>query len=216
MTEPRATFRLFWLVAFANCAALVGVCMTWVDRPVADFVNGLPRQSALFDWTARLLGSLKLVVASALLIIAGSAAWQLTRRGTPGWIRTLVVSAWSVMSGLVVAGALKVLTGRSQVYPPWIEHRQYGFHPFGGPGYQAFPSATMTAAGAMLSVVWLRAPRLRIPTIALLVLVGVAIIATNGHWVSDVVGGTFLGLFVGWSTVRLMDRRAAAGEMRPR
>jgi len=57
----------------------------------------------------------------------------------------------------------------------------------------------------VLSVIWIAAPRGRFPGALLGAMVAVAIIMTNSHWVSDVIGGGFLGAFSGWLTVGRKD-----------
>jgi membrane-associated phospholipid phosphatase len=203
MTKPRSSLFLLWFLAFANCVAVVLVFVIWLDRPVADRVNAMMRQTPLFDWTARVLGSLYVVLAMAGLMLLWRGVQYLRRRPPAAWALLPLCCSWSVAGALSAVMALKFLIGRSQVYPPWIERREYGFFPLHGVhGYGAFPSATMAVAAAMLAVIWIQVPRRRALSGLLFVLVAGAIIMTNGHWVSDVIGGGFLGAFSGWLTVR--------------
>jgi len=211
MTKPRSSLFLLWLLAFANCVAVMVVFVIWLDRPIADRVNAMMRQSPLFDWTARILGSLSVVVAIVALILVWWGIQHLRRRPPAAWAVLPLCCSWSVAGALAATMVLKFLIGRSQVYPPWIERREYGFFPLHGVhGYGAFPSATMAVAAAILSVIWIQVPRRRALCGMLFALVAVAIILTNGHWVSDVIGGGFLGAFSGWLTVR---RLSPAGPM---
>lgn len=204
MTRPRSHVTLLWSLAFANSVAVIVVCMLWVDRPVADRVNVFMQgQPPWLDWTSRALGSLPIVLISAALILLWWGIQRARGRPLPGWADTPLRSAISLTVALSVALPLKFLIGRSQVYPPWIERGEYGFFPMRGVhGYGAFPSATMAVAAAVLSVVWIRYPRQRAVPVLLVALVALAIIMTNGHWLSDVIGGGFLGCFTGWLLVR--------------
>jgi len=42
----------------------------------------------------------------------------------------------------------------------------------------------------------------------LAVLLCCGVVVTNGHWLSDVIAGAFLGASIGWMTVRLLDSQA--------
>ena len=134
------------------------------------------------------------------LLAAGILA--LFGRSPAAWTRIPVLAAWSVAWALPAAVALKHAIGRS-----WAElyaaRGVYGFHPLhGGSGYEAFPSGTTTVAGAVLAVLWIRVPRLRAACVLLLAAISGALVATNSHWVSDVVAGSFLGAAIGTMTLR--------------
>jgi len=69
------------------------------------------------------------------------------------------------------------------------------FHWFHGGGeYNSFPSGHMTVFTAFFAAVWLFYPRYRSISIGLLLLLSVALVATNYHFLSDVIAGAFLGL----------------------
>ncbi len=70
--------------------------------------------------------------------------------------------------------------------------------------WNSFPSGTATISAAIVATLWLAAPRLRLPSLFLAVLVCSAVVVTNGHWVSDVIAGAFLGASIGWMTVLLL------------
>ncbi len=80
----------------------------------------------------------------------------------------------------------------------WLAHRQLvGFHWFhGGAGFTSFPSGHMTVFVAAAAVLWLQYPRFRAVYASGAVLLGTALVATNYHFVSDVVAGAYLGIFV--------------------
>jgi membrane-associated phospholipid phosphatase len=77
----------------------------------------------------------------------------------------------------------------------------YGFYPFhAGPGFGAFPSGHMAAMCALLSVLWLRYPRFRHIYVAAAVVFGAGLVVANYHFVSDVIGGAFLGVTIAMLT----------------
>jgi membrane-associated phospholipid phosphatase len=56
----------------------------------------------------------------------------------------------------------------------------------------------------MLATVWIITPRLRLPGVFLVLLLCGGVVITNGHWLSDVIAGAFLGASIGWMTVLLL------------
>jgi membrane-associated phospholipid phosphatase len=182
--------------------------MAYVDRPVADYVQTHLRQTALFDWTTRVLGPLPAVLILALVFLLGAGCWALAGRALGSWTQTPLLCSWSAVWSLSVTIVLKHLFGRSSPDPLYVVRRVYEFHWLhGSPGYEAFPSGTTALTAAILSVVWIRMPRLRTACGLLLAFVSTALVITNGHWVADVLGGGFLGASIGWMTVLLCDRR---------
>jgi membrane-associated phospholipid phosphatase len=179
--------------------------MAYVDRPVADYVQTHLRQTALFAGTARALGSLPVVVVLVLVFLLGAGCWALDGRALGSWTQTPLLCSWSAVWSLSVTIVLKHIFGRSSPDPLYVVRRVYGFHWLhGGPGYEAFPSGTAAITAAILSVVWIRVPRLRAFCVLLFAFVSLALILTNGHWVADVLGGGFLGASIGWMTVLLL------------
>lgn len=181
-----------WLIAFGCCVGFAIVCAAYLDRPIADYANAQFRGTIVFAIAAELLRPLR-VVGAALLI-----ALILARR------RHLV---WSALGALVAALVLKFAIGRSQVVPMYLIKHVYEFRPFhGSEDYAAFPSATMAVSGAMLAVLWLLVPRLRILWVFILLLLAMALVVTSSHWTGDIVAGTFLGAFVAWLVARNSPR----------
>jgi membrane-associated phospholipid phosphatase len=196
-----------WIAAFALCVAAVLLCMAYVDRPVADYVQANIRGTALFGWTVRALTPLPAVLVLILALFLASGAWALGGRPLAPWTETPLLCAWALVWAFATTIVLKQLFGRSWPDPAWVMHRAYAFHPLrGGPGYEAFPSGTAAVAGAMLAVLWIRAPRLRAAYALLFALACAGVVVINGHWVADVIAGGFLGASIGWMTVRLLRR----------
>ena len=179
--------------------------MTFVDRLVADYVQTHLRQTALFDWTTRVLEPLPVVLILALVFLLGSGCWALGGRALGSWTQTPLLCSWSVVWSLSATIVLKHLFGRSSPDPLYVVRRIDEFHWLhGDPGYEAFPSGTTALTAAILSVVWIRVPRLRTVCGLLFAFVSIALVITNSHWVADVLGGCFLGASVGWMTVLLL------------
>jgi membrane-associated phospholipid phosphatase len=195
-----------WLILFALCAAAVVVCMACVDRPVADYVHTHFSQTALFAWTSRALGLLDgvLILMVVVLLVAGVRA--LRGRRIPVSAQLPLAMSTSSAWALAVTLVMKHVIGRSSPYPWYVERHVYEFHPLSNAmEFAAFPSATTAVTAACGAVVWVRAPRLRVADAGLFALIAVALVLTNSHWLSDVIGGGFVGASIGWMMLKRPD-----------
>ena len=200
-------FRL-WLFAFLLCIVATLLSMAYIDRPVADYVHAHLRYTALFQWTTRAFAPLLLVPVLALLFLLASGCWLLAGRSLALWTRTPLLCSWSVAWSVSTTIVLKHVFGRSSPYPDYVVHRIYELRPFhADSAHLAFPSGTMAVSGAMLSVIWLRYPGLRIAIMLILLFLALALVITNSHWLADVIGGLFLGVSVGTMTVPLSEQQ---------
>jgi membrane-associated phospholipid phosphatase len=191
----------------AVCIAAVLLCMALVDRPVADFVHTHLRQAALDIWTTRAIELLSIVLILTLVVLFAAGFCLMAGRSIPAWADIPLLMSWSGVWALSSAIVLKRLIGRSVAYPTYVLQHVYAFHPLQGvPDFDAFPSGTTSVSAALLAVLWIRVPRLRAVWVGVLGLIAVALVITNSHWVSDVIGGACLGASIGWMTVVL--RRA--------
>jgi membrane-associated phospholipid phosphatase len=69
------------------------------------------------------------------------------------------------------------------------------FHWFqGGGDYSGFPSGHMAVFSAFFAAVWVYFPRYRSISIGSLLILAVALVATDYHFLSDVIAGAYLGL----------------------
>lgn len=84
----------------------------------------------------------------------------------------------------------------------WLFHHQLaGFHWFHeGSRYGSFPSGHMTVFTALAVMLWHSYPRIRVAYLAALIVLGLLLVATNYHFVSDVAAGAYLGLLVCYLT----------------
>jgi len=78
----------------------------------------------------------------------------------------------------------------------WIASRvSDDFHWFHGGGeFSSFPSGHMAVFSAFFAAVWLFYPRYRSISLGILLALAVALVATNHHFLSDVIAGAYLGL----------------------
>jgi membrane-associated phospholipid phosphatase len=198
-----AAFRT-WLFAFAATTVAVVMCIAYVDRPVALFFDAHLRHTAARVWLSRALAPLELVVLTALLFLLSCGAWVLSGRELGLWTRTPLLCSWAGMWATAADIIFKHIFGRAWPDPAYIQNRVYEFRLLhGSPHWDSFPSGTAAISAAIASVLWIEMPRWRAISSVIVVLLCVAVVITNYHWVGDVIAGAFLGTSIGWMTVQL-------------
>jgi membrane-associated phospholipid phosphatase len=199
-----------------TCAVLVAVSAALIDRPVATWVHGHlgDDQFAWFTTThdgymlrlgpfnlmagpAEALQPLAALVLAALAL-AASAGWRPGIRG-----RIALALCLSVFVAIVIDGIVKVVFGRTWPgswqgdNPSWIRDGVFGFSPFhGGPGWGSFPSGHTARITPPPTILWLVWPELRAVWATLVAIVVAGLIGANyhSHFVSDIIGGLYLGV----------------------
>jgi membrane-associated phospholipid phosphatase len=198
-----------WIALGAWTFAAVVICVLYVDRPVAEFAHATFHRGRL---QARANDFLTVLLALSVLVFFGSflaAAWRMMGRPLPPWSRIPVMCAWSVAWALSSTIVFKRLIGRSSPDFVYIVRHIYKFNWLNGyPGFESFPSGTMSVTTACLSVIWIELPRWRpVCAVTLLGIAG-ALVITNSHWIGDLLGGAFLGGSIGWMMVAMKGRAA--------
>jgi hypothetical protein len=189
-------------------SAAVALCSVFVDRPLALWLNARFYRTTVFTVGALILRPLdSLLVAGLALLVVAMVSGRLY--GAPSWVNRFIVSGASAAVALVVALVLKVAIGRSQVYPPFLQDHIYDVRPFAGSkDFMAFPSATM--AGVAAFTVSLVVDHRRADRAAAAVILGIlaaALVITASHWLSDIIGGTYLGIVSGAAVARRLRGR---------
>lgn len=185
------------------------MCVAYVDRPIAEFFDAHFRHTEWWRYLDNFLAPLVWVVVAALFFLLGAGGWVISGRKLAAWTTTPLLCSWSAIWGLAAQTIFKEIFGRAWPDPTYVQNHLYGFHFLhGGPHWSSFPSGTAVITTAIVSVVWIRRPRIRtrhLRTSAVLLAVALlsSVIVTNGHWVSDVIAGSFLGVSIGWMTVKL-------------
>jgi membrane-associated phospholipid phosphatase len=224
---PRRRLRkllLHIIVALASCALLVTVSVILIDRPVATWVHEHLGDSR-FGWfmasydnrllaigpfslmagPSAVLGPVALVVL-AITALAAAAGWRPNVRG-----RIALALSLSVLVAMELNAEMKSIFGRTWPEswlgdnPSWIRDGVFGFHPFhGGAGWGSFSSGHTTVIAAPMTILWVVWPELRVVWAATVAMVVAGLIGANYHFVSDIIGGLYLGAAVGLGIAGLM------------
>jgi membrane-associated phospholipid phosphatase len=201
----RDAFRC-WLLALALCVLAVPVCMAYVDRPVADFLEAHFRHTEFWVWLNRALQPLGIVVLGAFFFLFGCGVWTISGRKLPPWTEMPLLFSWSVIWAVATEFIFKRIFGRAWPDPSYVRDHHYGFHWLHGTTHwDSFPSGTAAVSTAIVSMLWIVRPRWRAAGLLVLVLLSIAIVVGNYHWVSDVIAGAFLGVTIGWATPQLLS-----------
>jgi membrane-associated phospholipid phosphatase len=208
---PRTAFR-YWLLALVLCAMAVEVCIAYVDRALAEFVEAHLRHTELWIWLDRMLRPLDLMVVFALFFLFGCGIWAVSGRQPRPWTETPLLCAWSATWAVAADIILKRIFGRAWPDPTYVQNHLYGLHLLPGETtLGSFPSGTAAIAASIASVLWIVTPRSRVLGLLIVVLLSGAVVVGNYHWLSDVIAGAFLGTSIGWSTVRLLKPVSSMG-----
>ncbi len=152
-----------------------------------------------------------------LLVCVGSAIlWGvylfLTFRGIANQrSRFCQIAGCAVPLSFFMKWVSKAVFGRTNTQV-WLSNRVGdNFHWFqGGGDYSSFPSGHMAVFTAFFGAVWLFYPRYRALCAGCLLILAVALVATNHHFPSDVIAGAYLGVAV-TGLVMILFRKTDSG-----
>jgi hypothetical protein len=115
----RTAFR-YWLLALVLCAIAVEVCIAYVDRALAEFIEAHLRHTELSIWLDRMLRPLDLVVVIALFFLLGCGIWVVSSRELRPWTETPLLCAWSAIWAVAADIILKHIFGRAWPDPTYV------------------------------------------------------------------------------------------------
>ncbi len=176
----------------------VMVSVRFIDRWLAvGALKLLELNDLLFSSTSDIPDALLLIVSTGSTLL-----WfnylNLRRRGIDNALSRLSRLAASVLPlSYLLKSFFKYVFGRTSTRF-WLEHQAGdAFHWFhGGGDYAGFPSGHMAVFTAFFAAVWIYYPRYRSISIGSLLILAMALIATDYHFLSDVIAGAYLGLVV--------------------
>jgi membrane-associated phospholipid phosphatase len=198
-----------WLLLLAVTAPCLVISYEFLDRPIAFHVHEHVRHYPIFA-RATELPELVAPVGAFVLLWLGIRA--LLARPLSSLQTVILLCSLSLVVTDALKRELKAAFGRTwpetwvRDNPSLIRDGAYGFHPFhGGPAFAAFPSGHTAAVCSVVAVLWLLYPRWRWLYAALVLVVAGGLVAADYHFLSDVIAGAFIGISIGWMSVRMWN-----------
>jgi membrane-associated phospholipid phosphatase len=198
-----------FIASLTAVAGGVAVCDRYLDIPLALAVQRFCRLSPFWARHTADIPDLLLLAACGITLVSCSCYLYLVHRQIFTRLTRLChLTAIAVPVSFGVKFCSKFLFGRINTRV-WLAHPQsYGFNWFhGGATTSGFPSGHMAVFAALAAAVWRCYPRYRSLCLLSTLLLGVALVATNYHFLSDVIAGAYVGVCVEAFTCRGLERR---------
>lgn len=194
LAEYFETKPLFGLV---SVTVLTAFSYRFLDAPISSFVDEFIQSNELTPVVSNIPDLLFFIVVA---VTAGSWAgyFYLTRRGfDDNHTHFLKLCGTSAPLAFLAKMIFQFLFGRSNPELWALYHQAPQFHWFhAGDGYGCFPSGHMSVFTACAAALWRHYPRYRLAYLGFLLTLAVALVATNYHFLSDVLAGAYLGAMI--------------------
>jgi membrane-associated phospholipid phosphatase len=186
------------IVSIAAFALLGLVVSFFLDKGLALFVDGILRAYLGLSALTGNIPDLLFPLVCVITVVAWAAFFYGEKMGLkkiPS--RFFLLAAIAVPLSYTMKTIGKLVVGRINTRY-WLLHPDAGeFHWFRGCGeFNGFPSGHMAVFTVLACAVWTYFPRLRGVSAGFLAMLALALIATEHHFLSDVVAGFYLGLIV--------------------
>lgn len=202
-----------WLLSLVATTFTVVISYLWIDRPIALFIHLHSPSHEAFAQLTRIPEPFIPLAVVAFLVLG---ARILARRPLTEIYTTSLICSISLIMAEATKDQLKFIFGRlwPETWilnnPSFIRDGAYGFNLFhGGAGYASFPSGHTSVTCAVISVLWILHPKLRVLYVLVALVVAVGLIGANYHFLSDIIAGAFVGVSTGWMTTALWKARSA-------
>ncbi len=119
----------------------------------------------------------------------------------------LLLEATTLPISYILKTFFKFMFGRTSPRPWLLHHKPLVFEWFHRHGSGSFPSGHMTVFVALGIAVLIYYPKYRKSVIAFLILLGISLIGTDYHFLSDVIGGAYLGFITTYLLNYLFQKR---------
>jgi membrane-associated phospholipid phosphatase len=187
-------------LVIATLLAFVGgfLGIAFLDGGIALVVLELLKSSHLLLWTTINIPELLPLVACFCTAATWTVYFFLVKRGVANQhTRFLRLAAIAVPAAYILKSFLQFAFGRIKTRAWLLVSGPIDFRMFQGTGKRGgFPSGHMTVFTALFAAVWFCYPRYRPLSAFFLVTLGMALIATDYHFFSDVIAGAYAGLLV--------------------
>jgi len=195
------------LIIFVLTAVIVALCIWSYDQMLAIYISKLLANNTILLKYATNIPDFLLLFVCVTTTIAFTGYLTRSRKGIYNEDTTFFhLTMYAVPATYVAKTFLKYVCGRTTPRE-WLQKPDlYGFHWFLGSEMQAaFPSGHMAVFTALAASLWRFYPRYRVIYALFLLALAVALVATNYHYLSDVVAGAYLGVLVEACTYKVLE-----------
>lgn len=201
------------LLLYSLPVALISIfCIYYVDRPLSLFVKAqLYANRHWSNFTSNLPDILMVMVVSVSVLSYILYLFRKSKHINDTTTFLFKFLAISQPAAFIAKSTFKIVFGRIETRV-WLQNPgQYGFHWFhGGSNFNGFPSGHMVVFTALFAVIWRCHPDLKKILVLLLMALGTLLVATNYHFLSDVICGAYLGILVEALMFPVIERRETA------
>jgi len=171
---------------------------SYLDTGIARHVQRLLHHSVLLERAAAHIPDLLLHMVVAITVLCWTGYFMIRRRYVNRRPALFLRACGTVVPlAFLSKVGLQHVFGRPDPHVWLVHHLSPRFHWFrAGAGYGCFPSGHMTVFTALMTTLLHYYPRYRRVILALLLLLALALVVTNYHFLSDVVAGAILGAAV--------------------
>ena len=189
---------------FIAAALAIGISYLYIDERLARAVMDFLHSRHLSSLGTRSIPDLLFPLVCIATVIMWIDYFLLKRSGRDGGKRRFVLlAATAIPLSYLLKAVLQAIFGRGYTRK-WLHHHgSSGFNWFHGDG--GFPSGHMLVFTAFFAAVWYHFPRYRVPSVLAVLLLGMALILTDYHFLSDVIAGICLGILVTTMTGRALE-----------
>jgi membrane-associated phospholipid phosphatase len=196
--EHKNMNRIFFSALLA--LVLVTLCIRFVDLPLAAWISGHLRTYGLDEDNTK-VPDLLLITVAIMTSFSWIVYFSLVRRNIHDRRTVLCQVTGTVLPmSFALKTVLKWLFGRTETRAWLADPGMHGFHWFAGTeGLSGFPSGHMLVYSPLFLALWHFYPRYRRYYGLAWFGLGVALITTQYHFLSDVIAGAYIGalLFLG-------------------
>jgi membrane-associated phospholipid phosphatase len=189
-------------------ALLTIISYLYLDTEIVRFVNRiLSSNEQLWQITSNIPDLLQQIVL-LITVFSWIGYFILRRRGVYGHLTDFLLTCGVVMPlAFIAKEVLQYVFGRPNPHAWLLVHSPPRFYWFRG--YGAFPSGHMTVFTALLITFSHHYPRYRSAGIGLLIVLALALIFTDYHFLSDVLAGAVVGSLLAFSANKILRKQPA-------
>ena len=145
-----------WLIGGAATVVSTLLCVAYLDRPLAEFLDVQVRHTVMWNALYAALFPLGLIPVAAMVFLFACGAWVLSGRSLPLSVHVPLLCSWATMWALGVETILKRIFGRGWPDPTYVQDHLYGLRWLQGghEHWNSFPSGTALVSCVIAAVLW--------------------------------------------------------------